>query len=372
MVNRIEAFLLIAAITLLPFYVFPSGSIQPYHLTLFVFSLIVFLHYGLKKQKWSTLLLLLFFYILVVESLYVYLGDADPISLIHPAYFLYNYIISAAIYTYLTRNESHVLVYGLLFVTVFSIVSLIYFGVDYQAIEGAKRAAGSFNNPNQLGFFSVCLLSFTYLLYIEKQLKYLFAVLIIMVAVIISISSLSKAAMIANFAVLYLAMKPKIKGGYILIGLVIIIPTIVMLWVAINLGFFDNYLFYLRLVNFLNEQDSSLAVRGYYAFLEAEFYQFIFGLGAENLIDIVGGETHSTVFGVLNQYGLIGFIILVYVLLIWARNLLRAFGWTGLVCIAGPSMLYGITHNGIRFTFFWILFSASMAFSKKVITTNSE
>src|SRR5690606_30754675 len=84
-------------------------------------------------------------------------------------------------------------------------------------------------------------------------------------------------------------------------------------------------------------------------------------LGKQNINDIVGHEVHSTFASVLNDYGLIGFILLASAVVKWARALWRRFGLTGLFCLTAPSLLYGITHNGTRFTIFWLLFASSMA-----------
>ena len=115
-----------------------------------------------------------------------------------------------------------------------------------------------------------------------------------------------------------------------------------------------------RLEGLASERDSSLASRGYFVFLEGSFVQTFLGLGTENVDRILGREVHSTFFAILSNYGLVGFALLVAVILVWFKSLWRNYGFVGLVCIAGPSMVYGLTHNGSRFTIFWILFALSL------------
>src|SRR5690606_1287440 len=74
--------------------------------------------------------------------------------------------------------------------------------------SGYGRAVGTFNNPNQLGYFSVCILSLAYLLYRDEYLSYFAAFVVFVIAIFLSITSLSKAAMIANFIVAFMVLKP--------------------------------------------------------------------------------------------------------------------------------------------------------------------
>ena len=87
----------------------------------------------------------------------------------------------------------------------------------------------------------------------------------------------------------------------------------------------------------------------------------LFGLGSQNAREIIGHEVHSTLGSVLNNYGLIGLTLFGTVIFSWAKRIWNAHGFIGLICMVGPPMLYGITHNGTRFTFFWLLFAASLA-----------
>ena len=86
------------------------------------------------------------------------------------------------------------------------------------------------------------------------------------------------------------------------------------------------------------------------------------------MADIVGHEVHSTLGSVINNYGFLGLILFSAVLAIWAFRLWQSYGAVGMISIAGPAMLYGITHNGIRFTIFWLLFAASMAMARNTRT----
>ena len=112
-----------------------------------------------------------------------------------------------------------------------------------------------------------------------------------------------------------------------------------------------------------SESDSSLEVRGYKVFFEATPLQAIFGMGIKNIIDIHKFEIHSTFFMVLTNYGLIGFLIFSMLILFWILDIKKSLWSERINLCRAPCLLYGLTHNGIRFSMFWIMFSISIYLS---------
>ena len=68
---------------------------------------------------------------------------------------------------------------------------------------------------------------------------------------------------------------------------------------------------------------------------------------------------------ILTSYGLIGFLIFFTLIFIWILDINKTYGLRGVICVCAPSLLYGLTHNGIRFSMFWILFAISIYLSKR-------
>ncbi|MDC0343861.1 hypothetical protein OAN15_02340, partial [bacterium] len=68
----------------------------------------------------------------------------------------------------------------------------------------------------------------------------------------------------------------------------------------------------------------------------------------------------------------LGFFAFCAMYFIWSIRVLRFYGFSGLVCLVGPATLYGITHNGTRFTIFWLLFAASLGMIKKHRTESRQ
>jgi hypothetical protein len=372
--NSLEGFLLALGTLLVPIYVFDSGGIQPAHAILILFTMVVLVRKVAPMEVWYILLAMLSFHSLFLESFY-FIAGGDIETLINPMFFFYNLLLVIAVYSFSMRYGISALVPGVVIACLVAFLAVVLTGVSLQE-AGDGRPTGAFNNPNQLGYFSVCILSLTYLLYRHHHLKYIIAVVIFCISIFLSIASLSKAAMIANFMVAFMALKParnnssqKNKSSHISILFVwIFLALLGLIFISVlyTQGFFDSYLFVQRLHGIAQEDDSSLESRGYFALFDGNALQFIFGLGVSNAISIVGHEVHSTLASVLNNNGIIGFLLLSGVFAIWFMRLWRTYGFIGMCCIAGPAMLYGITHNGTRFVMFWILLGASMAMASRV------
>lgn len=362
----LDGTLLTLAISSFPFYVFPSGSIQPSHLFFFLVFVVAFSRYGAPAESWIPILLFVSAYAFIVEAINSVIYDQFR-HLITPAFYLFNLLLSIGVYQVVRRKGAEALRTGILVATVFAVGSVYVSGVDLREIDGSGRAVGTFNNPNQLGYFSACLLSLSYLLYRHSEIRFLTMLSLFAASLFLSITSLSKAAMIANFAVLVFTLQPHIKGRrkFLWLGLAFVIVGGAYLY---STGYFDDFRFYKRLENMASENDSSLDERGYFAFLSGTTAQLIFGMGSPEVFQIVGHEVHSTFASVLNYYGIVGFLIFISIFIGWWRALYRAYGLAGAIALQGPAILYGITHDGTRFSVFWLLFSASLALAKRTHT----
>jgi hypothetical protein len=356
---NIEYMLLLIGTALLPVYVTSSGGLQPSHAILAIFSGIVLFNHGIPFISWSIMLLSIFLFSLLIESFYVIIGG-DIKFIINSIFFLYNFLLVCAVYQYVRKNGLSTIALGIMIAAAIALITIINTGVDLRELGESGRATGTFNNPNQLGFFSVCLLSLSYLFYQNGNIRYWIAVGLFSISLFFAISSLSKAAMVANFLVIVFALKPASSTKHLIgwvVGATIGIIVILQLFQSSN---FHELLFIERLVNMGNEGDSSLESRGYFVFLDGNALQLFFGLGAQGVDEILGHEVHSTFGSVINNYGFFGFIIFFVSFSIWALRVWQFYGLNGLVCLVGPSILYGITHNGTRFTIFWLLFAASL------------
>lgn len=371
---KVRSALLLIGAACLPIYVLGSGGIQPAHAVLVLFAALTFLAKGFPVAIWWRLMLLMAFYSFAVETFYAFSGG-DPRFVVNSIFFLYNAIIAGALYQHVKCKGLSTLPTGIAIAGVIAIVTVLNTGVDFREYNEAGRSTGTFNNPNQLGYFSVCLLSFTYLFVRTGKLNYWLSLCLFAVSLLLSIFSLSKAAMISNFLVIFFALKPtgvrslavdnRSSRASLITWLVLALVGIMFVLLLVNSGSLDGFLFVERLVGMAQESDSSLASRGYFAFLDGSAAQILFGLGTQNVEDVLGHEVHSTFASTLNNYGLLGFMTFLSICGIWAMRLWKFYGIVGLICLAGPPMLYGITHNGTRFAIFWLLFAASLSMTQR-------
>ena len=356
--------LVVIGIALLPVYAFPSGGVQPAHLLLGLLATLYLLEWRWPRDQWAQSFGLLVCFVFAVESVYV-IDGGDPRYLINAAYFAFNCIVATAIVLYCDDEGPEGVVRGVMIASAVTLVTIVTQGFDLQTFSEPGRLTGSFNNPNQLGFFSVCLLAMTFSFYRKKLVGYHVALALFTTSLLVSILSLSKAAMVSNFAVIGLAAAPRLSKKHVVAIFTVIAVFIGSTISNIGVPMLEELTFVSRLAGMLGEQDSSLASRGYLAFLEGNTLQWVFGLGAENVQNIIGHEVHSTLGSVFTEYGLVGAGLFGSVLVLWILRIVRGYGPIGVVCIVTPPMLYGLTHNGTRFTIFWILFGVSLSLANR-------
>jgi hypothetical protein len=353
------------AVSLMPVYLFQSGGIQPAHLLAFIFAAAYTFKEGLRLESWSIMFMGFVVYTLVIEGVYSMLGD-PPELLLNSGYFFFNFFVSQAIFAHVERHGLRPIVLGTIVAAMIATTSVVSTGIDLRVINEGGRETGPFNNPNQLGFFSVCLLSMTYLIYVTGHLRFITSIVLFGCALLLSIISLSKAAIIANALIMFITLKPKLTLRTGALWSAGVLATILVLARLYTDGYFDDFLFIQRIQNFAGENDSSLANRGYFSFFNANSIQLFFGLGSFNTSYARQGyEVHSTLASVLSNYGVFGVFVFTAILITWSIRIFHAFGISGLLSIVVPSMLYGLTHNGTRFMFFWVLFAASLAMANR-------
>lgn len=369
---NISNIILFCGIALFPIYLLPSGSIQLTHLFLFLFALlsIVSNKIRIKISTWIVLFILLVLHVFIIESLYA-INSHSHQNIINFFFLFFNLLIAISINQYVEKQGLNIIVYAVLTAATIALISATTSGINLTEFGEDGREIGSFNNPNQLGFFSACLLSFAYLFYYFKKINYLTTLIIFAIAVFLSILSLSKAAILANCITLFLALKPKAKKKWIIAWIITFILVLLIIIELYFLGYFDEYLFIQRLQNISQENDSSLESRGYFAFLNGNFIQLFFGMGSYNISIIVGHEVHSSIGSMINNYGFIGSFLFLSILYIWAYKIYKKMGFISAFCIVAPYFLYSITHNGTRFSFFWILFATSLAASDSFLKKNN-
>ena len=291
--------------------------------------------------------------------------DKPNIKYLKQALFLiYNFALTISLLSFLNyQKQFKPILYGL--VTAILLNLFLYIFKFYQG-GIPYRFTGFFNNPNQLGYYSICAFSLIYLFYRNSYIKYYHMIFLTIVLIFFSISTMSKASYISLIICAFFAIKPS-NYKYSKITEMIIILSIIFLVFLFFEQISEMHLFK-RTLNMFSESDSSLSHRGYTVLLEANPLQTIFGMGVKNVYKFHTYEIHSTFGMILTSFGFIGFLIFSTLMIFWILDIKNSYGLRGIICVCGPSLLYGLTHNGVRFTMFWIMFAVTISLSKKMIT----
>ncbi|MEQ9465363.1 MAG: hypothetical protein RJQ10_17005 [Haliea sp.] len=375
MARRYPLLLLMSlGVALSPIYLFESGGLQFAHYAMAVFILLCSVTYRFSPLSRSDLFFLLYVAYVWLRELAALVSGAPLVTMMVPLHLTFVFFL----YFYSRRHlysQSDLVAVGHAISVACSVAFLgvILTGFSLQSGAAPVRAMGTFNNPNQLGYFAVCSGTIVCFLYNLKALRPVQFFLVLMISIFLSLTSLSKASMV-SMGFLLLA-----QSGYLLFShasrearlvkllscllFVVAVSSIALmfeLWrvfmVVDGLPFVD------RLVNFASENDSSFTVRGYGIIASASLVELVFGMSSYSAALRHGGhEVHSTLMSQLTYYGLCGSGFLLYFFWRWFRTVLVSHGWLAMCLVCGPVMLFGVTHNGIRFLLFWILISISMS-----------
>lgn len=360
-VPRISTVVLFLGIATIPIYALDSGGMQASHLLLFLFSLGFIVRHGVGLHAIDLFLAFLVGLAIVREAFAVAAGA--PVSSFTSAAHVFYVTIVVNVMRRSLESPSRLGTFKLGFLAALfvAVAGVLIFGYGLTVDPEGERAVGTFNNPNQLGYFAVCSASLGVFLKQRGELGARGLTFLLAAAVFLAAASLSKAAMICVFAVLLLSgyvMAP--RRGLVIVGLVFATVAAVGAWALYESGLFDDFAFIQRLERLGTQQDDSLAARGYDIFDHASVTELFLGLGSAAVHDIRGREIHSTVFSFFGNYGIAGGLLFVGALIAWTIRVRRGYGWIGVALLVVPPMAYGITHNGSRFVIFWLLVCVSM------------
>ncbi|MCD8562937.1 MAG: hypothetical protein LRY54_02565 [Alphaproteobacteria bacterium] len=340
------------------FYVFGSGRPQPSHILLF-FGVILVLsvrflegRMRLGRPEYAAL---------------AFGGLTFTINIIHYAFMPDRVFLQSSLF-YVFDAFLFVFIMVLLREAPQAATRLIYSGLVVSLIteilhvlmfSEIGRAYGTFNNPNQLSYwslFSACLLlllrSYTKLRWYDLAL--FFGVGLLQTA------ALSKAGLI-TFCILVVTlpftrmMPVKYKATFFLLA------AFTSLFVVFSFAnFYSTITGVQNISNAINridrigyEQDDSLEGRGYLR--PVEYWDNLFlgaGEGGYSRFTDIGLplEIHSGLINILFSYGFIGFGVFLFFLFQVVKRSPRYF-----LVILMVIMIHGLVHQNIRFTYFWIV-----------------
>jgi hypothetical protein len=378
--DKVILTLLSSYFILKPFYLWESGLPQISDLVLVTAIALYIIKNKMKvyifKQSIVYILLnfIFAFYISFINTLWSLILNGELSFIEVPMFYIFNFIVAVIIVS--LHKQYGERIYMLIYSSV--LASIIFQFIIFSLSGGfaGNRVMAYFNNPNQLGYH--CVLTLALLLFISEKLDVnaIWLMVGIFFTTVLCFASLSKAAIISLLGMLFYSIllhiknwifAKKIKKTYLAFVLIIIAMSIAYQYN--NEVFSSNFLFAsvkYRLSTIGQSSDDNLSQRGYDRLIaNPQYLLFGAGEGAYSRFGLTS-EFHSTIGNLLMSFGLIGISIYLAILFIACKKN----RWKGLYII-GFITLYGLTHNGIRNTLFWVMISLiySNSFESRNIKT---
>jgi hypothetical protein len=349
-----------------PVYIFPSGLPQPADALMALMILVMATGFTMRIPIYHDLYLVgaAFLSWAAVVNWFWWAQYQESKFFLSSVYYAYNFAVMVVVFALFRKlGGGFVAATRTALLAAVALELLATFALP-NVVRGV-RTIGTFNNPNQLGYWTILVAS-TYLVTLGKdKLKYR-DVAVLCVLAYISTLSLSKAAMGSFIVLLGSAMwlqGASIRAKFVL-GSVLGIGAIVFVSMASN-GLDQNGAFALALERFQNigeQKDDSAAGRGYDRIWL--YPQYLLAGAGEGAYDRFAGgnpgnEMHSTFGTVLFSYGVPGIVL--FLIMLWV--IFRRAPVRSLVYFA-PVCLYGLTHQGLRASLLWVFLAMVFCLSR--------
>ena len=341
------------------FYIFPSGTPQPADFLL-LFTIVATLLVAWRRAPNEPVLyiaLALFSGWIVLVNVVWFFISPDFVFLKKTSFYLFNMMVFLFVITagYHDFERLKVVVWWSCVIAL--LAQLFYLEFVFHGM--GKRATGTFNNPNQLGYWALLLMACLAIVKERAPLRAL-DILALGAGFYVLMLSLSKAASISGMLLILLIIafcRLQRASGLVLSVLLVL----GLVFQTATGGLVERFMSFEAVANLEHrlsgigkQEDDSLFHRGYIRLIQHPQY-LAFGAGEggfERLsqeAEKQGKELHSTLGTILMSYGLIGLGLFVALVLV-------IFGRAPLASIAYlvPVMMYSVTHMGLRFSEFWV------------------
>lgn len=344
-----------------PIYLWSSGLPQISDMIL----LLLILVYVIKKKftiviyfeskKFLMIGMLFVLYVVLINSVWVLILNTADIFIITSLFYVYNFIVVVLVLVLYSDYKEKIIevTYKATLISVFIQVFMFFVGGGFL---GGRMTVG-FNNPNQLGYYA--LLVTTILMFSSKRItvKTEMFVMGLISSLILAAASLSKATIISIVCCVFIFFFTKnenkrFKRNFTII---VVVSAILIIYIYQTTSIIQNNQLFQSVQNRINavgsDSDDSFAGRGYERITEHPEY-WIFGAGEGEFPRLGFGshELHSTLGNIQVSYGIIGLILFLRFMYLGLKND-KYRSWYIIIVI----MTYGLTHNGIRNSLFWIL-----------------
>lgn len=342
-----------------PIYVFDSGLPQPADYVMII-ALYALVKYAIAckqlpiKSYHRSIIIPAFGFVLyvVLLSLFWSFKLSETAILWSPVYYGYDVIVLTMGLVLGAIYREQFLKFTVLATTIIIIIQIMYmfiaedYGFYMRGTGYAIRGTGFFSNPNQFGYFALLAMMITVSSIWVGAIGYRLGMIAVSACVFAAVLSMSYAANLALAIFIFLLLLYRFSI-VIISGIIIVI---LIAYLAIDPSIIEAKISMLQ-SKFVAANDFYLP-RGYFRIYEYPKY-LLLGAG-EGAVYRFGTERefHSTIGTLLFCYGIPGTIL--FFSMIW--RIIRINISCGFIFIA-PPLIYGIAHQGLRFTFFWVTLS---------------
>jgi hypothetical protein len=353
--NLVAAVLLFLGLSLSSFYIFPSGMPQPTDFLLIGFAgVMTIMALGDKHLDVSPFALcwgLLVFWVVLVCLGWTLILESTGFFM-YPTFFFFNFLVGMTLLRFLRVYGERAK--GLIHSAVSIALLVAASQVLVQLAAGTNRTTGSFNNPNQLAYFSLCGIVVLMLLDdFRPRLRPL--VLAGLAAGVVGILAASSLAALGGgvLVVVGWAMANATRVRHFA-RLLLVVPLLLAVVMLVNIdseGQIGHNL-QSRMDRAPTKVEGMVEERRFDRLSNFPEYA-ILGAGEgerRRFFPYHRHEIHSSFVNMLFAYGVPGLGLFLLVILT-ALGRAPLYVWVG---VSGP-LFYSVTHNGLRSTLFWLV-----------------
>ncbi|GAB3805670.1 hypothetical protein [Virgibacillus kimchii] len=337
-----------------PFYLLGSGLPQIADYTIFSVIILFTFSYSFVKDIRFYLSAILLLLIAVVNGIWS-IVLTEPSMNINTLYFIFNIMIMLVILNLYKIDKENLMKYLLIGVVISLVIQFI---IAITTQGGSGRTTLYFNNPNQLGYYSLIQLGIITLFYYINRISFRGYLVFSIISLYLILISLSSAAILSGLIlfgvglIYYFITKFNLKQKNIILVILVLLTMVQVHALVTDTQYSFNIIDDVqnRFESKTYDAESTFTERRYDRILENPQYWFT-GAGQGGLQRFSEGlEIHASIPSFFFYYGILGLILL----LVLFYNLIGKVTFITLLVLV-TIHFYGLTHQGLRQSMFWIL-----------------
>jgi hypothetical protein len=364
-----------------PVYIFDTGLPQPADLLIFFVSSIAIGLFLIKKKLFFNRVFVL---LILMVGLFCAINFAfasaygDAVFYYSSAYYFFNAMAFGTTVILFKDDPDRMFTFAR-----FAFLTAIFFELSWVLMFDSKvpfRETGSFLNPNQLGYWALLASAVIVMLNYGRRMPVIDMIALLVCAFMIA-ESLSRAAMISFILIIISVFLGRNISFLYKVGLGIVFFLYVLIKITtisneynadIDLSMTDRIIQRLD-ISGAGSDPTKYSERGYERLIENPGY-LITGSGEgaywrfmpEAVVTGYSGlEIHSGLATILFSYGIFGF----FLFCLFVFSVFQKAPWLAYFSLAAV-MAYGLTHQHIRFSGFWIYLGIVYGVSRYVLNKN--